>query len=133
MSKQQRKHEQKTLDDIDDRDRIEAGYWLGRFYKSVRCILIDHRKPLSWLMKHAGKSKPWWGYALADSKLKPSERHQKKSAIVIHGRELKSAILIADLLTENDDETSAKLAARLEIMQAQSVLNNKINAYLKIK
>lgn len=133
MGNSQRKHEQNGLNAIDDQDRIEAGYWLGRFYKSVIYILIEHKKPYSWLTKHGGKSKPWWGYALADAKLKPAEREEKKSAIVIRGRELKNAILIADLLKENEDVTSAKLSARLEIMQAQSILNNKINAYLRLR
>lgn len=129
----QRKHEQKHLDDIDDNERIDAGYWLGKFYKSVKIILIDNRKPLSWLAHHAGKSKPWWGYALKDAKLKLPERKTKRSKIVVHGRELKSALLIASLLSEGEESTSKTLTARLEVMQAQSVLNNKINALVKIR
>lgn len=133
MPEAKRKHEQNSLDTIDDQDRIEAGYWLGIFYKSVRCILIEHKKPLSWLAFHAGKSKPWWGYALKDAKLKLSERETKRSKIVVHGRELKSAFLIAALLNEGEDATSKKLTARLDILRAQAELNNKINAYVRIR
>lgn len=124
-----RKQEQNGLDGLDDNDRIEAGYYLSRFYKSLSDILINHRKPLSWLVKHAGRSKPWWGSALKDAKRKPKER----SAIVIRGRDIKTIVLIASLLDEGDDIASKKLAARLEILQAQSALNAKINAYIKLK
>ena len=128
-----RKQPQKTLDDIDDLDRVEAGYWLGRFYKAVKYILIDHKKSLAWIARYAGKSKPWWGYALADAKLKLHERGDKKSAIVVHGRELKSALLIADLLKDGEDVENRKLSARLEILRKQAELNSAINVYVRIR
>lgn len=133
MDNSQRKQKQNTLNDIDDNDRIETGYYLGLFHKSVKCILVEHKKPLSWLAQHAGKSKPWWGYALKDSQLKSHERAEKQSAIVVHGRELKSAVLIANLLRESDDVANVKLIARLEVLRAQAVLNDKINALIRIR
>ena len=129
MSDMPRKEHQKTLADIDDTERIETGYWLGRFYKSIKYILIEHRKPLSWLAKHAGKSKPWWGFALKDV----AKRKGERSAIVVRGRELKSAVLIASLLEDSANEDNRKLAARLEIIRAQAELNSKINAYVRIR
>ena len=129
MTNAPRKEHQNPLAAIDDHDRIESGYWLGLFYKSVKCILAEHKKPLSWLAAHAGKSKPWWGFALKDAARRKSER----SAIVVRGRELKSAVLIARLLEDSANEDSRKLTARLEIMRAQSELNSKINAYVRIR
>jgi hypothetical protein len=129
----ERKQVQNPLDGIDDSDRIESGYPLFIFYKSIRTILLDHKKPLSWLAFHAGKSKPWWGYALQDAKLTSRERKTQRSAIVVHGRELKSAVLIANLLKEYDDSASDKLAARLGVLRAQAELNDKINALVRIR
>lgn len=130
---ERRKQVQNPLDGIDDADRIESGYPLFIFYKSVKVILLDHKKPLSWLALHAGKSKPWWGYALQDAKLTGHERKTKRSAIVVHGRELKSAFMIANLLKEYDDAASDKLAARLGVLRAQAELNDKINALVRIR
>lgn len=125
-----RKQYQKSPFNIDGSARITSPHKLRVFYKRVHTVVSSYKKPLSWLAQFAGHSKAWWGMAEHDGQRAAVD---PKSGIVIRECDYEAIGLIVGMLKENSNEEDRKLRARLEVMQAQSALNEKVNALVRIR
>ena len=125
----QRKPYQKSPFNLDGGQRIDSPYKLRLFYKRVHAAITDHHKSLAWLAKYAGHSKAWWGLAERDGQ----HVAQKKSGIVVRQGDYEAIDLIVKMLSDNTDEEDRVLKSRLGVMQAQSLLNERVNELVRAR